>query len=244
MPADMITPVITIVAVVLAWDNRCSNQLARSRTSQGIHYIIRAERRTELFTLRGKQLMQNSSEGQPSLGRRRVVGRVIKRVGPILLILFWLLTIVVGIVVLASGLVGRQEAASLAVAPVCVSGQVAGCRLDEQVTVVDLNTYSPARGPTTRFVEVQTPDGSTQNVQDHEGDLFPLLYIDEELNAELWKGTVIKLDDGAGHNLIADDSPVVTGAVLPVTGSFFIIAGAILLAVTVWSLVRQGRAIR
>ncbi len=190
--------------------------------------------------------MRDLSEDPSSkvVQRRLIVGRVLKVGGPIFLTLFWLLTIVGGIVVLANGLSGHQEAALLASAPVCASGQVDGCRLDERVTVVDLDTTAPGRGPINRFVKVQTPDGSIQNVQDHEGDLFSQLYVTEELNAELWKGTVIRLDDDAGQYLIAEDSPVVTGAVLPFTGAFFIVAGSVLLAVSVRGLVLQRRAIR
>lgn len=179
--------------------------------------------------------------GPSATRHKRRLAQFTRRAGAVVLVLFWVLTIVGGVVLLIAGLEGKQEASRLAAAPICTAGRAGGCRLEERVTVIDLNTYYPARGPSTRFVKVQRPEGGIQNIQDHDGDLFPLLYVTEALNAELWKGAVIKLDDGAGHFLIADDSPVITGSVLPFTGTFLIVAGAALLAVTLRGLVLQKR---
>jgi hypothetical protein len=80
------------------------------------------------------------------------------------------------------------------------------------------------------MVDVRVPDGSTQQVQAHDNnDLYPLLHASERLNAELWNGSIIQMDDGAGHQLVAEDSPVVTGSFLPVFGVLATVGGAVLL---------------
>jgi hypothetical protein len=159
-------------------------------------------------------------------------------------ILVSLVIILGGVEFLVGGLVRQQEAASLAAAPVCASGQLVGCRLDERVTVVDKYTEEAGRsGDLRQIVKVQTPDGSTQIVYatDHDVGLWSRLYTSEELNAELWKGSIIRLDDGAGHYVLADDSPAVTAVLFPIIGAVATIAGGLLLAVVVQALLRQRR---
>jgi hypothetical protein len=195
--------------------------------------------------------MQEPTEGRPPTGikprpaagqfrQTQQTGRRGRKVALVFVIVFLLLIILGGIDALVVGLTAQQEAAKLAVAPVCAYGQTTGCKLDEKVTVVDLYTNYPSRSAPEYMVDVRVPDGSTQQVQAHDNnDLFPLLRVSEKLNAELWNGSIIQMDDGAGHRLVAEDSPVVTGSFLPVIGVLAIIGGALLLVLLVRNLPRQ-----
>jgi len=134
---------------------------------------------------------------------------------------------------LAMGVRQQTDAARLAAAPVCAPGQQhpesTPCKLDEQVTVTDLSTEEAGRsGYVTQAVTVQTPDRSTQTVysQDQDFGLWGRLHVNEQVNAELWEGTVVRLDDGAGHYLLAGDD---------LGGSYF--AGVLLTALGVLMLV-------
>lgn len=165
-----------------------------------------------------------------------------RRGGVIWPILFSLALILGGIEALALGLVRQQEAARLAAAPVCASGQLAGCRLRERVTVLDAYIEDRGRyGGTSREVKVRTPDGKSQIVTANSYDvgLWSTLYVTEQLNAELWNGSVIRLDDAAGRYLLADDSPAVTSVLFPIIGALAVIAGGIILGYFVRRLSRQ-----
>jgi len=164
------------------------------------------------------------------------------RAGIIWLIVISLLFILGGIEVLALGVVRIQDAAQLSAAPVCTSSQQTGCRLDEQVVVVDRYKESQsARGPLEQIVKVRTPDDNTYTVpaSDHDSGLWSQLQIGEKVKAELWEGSVIRLDDDAGHYILADDSPVVTSVLFPIIGVLAVIGGGALLVFSVRALRRQ-----
>lgn len=133
---------------------------------------------------------------------------------------------------LVVGLVRAQDAARLAAAPVCAAGQAADCRLDEQVTVLAVTLESAGRAGSVHVVHVQTPDGHTQAVyaSDHDAGLRDRLAAGTQVNAELWNGFVVRMDDGAGHYLLADDSPAVTAILFPLIGLGAVAAGGFLLA--------------
>ncbi len=174
----------------------------------------------------------------PAVKPRHMAGTRTGRRGILWPLLFGLLLIIGGGEALVLGLVRQQDAARLAAAPLCAPAQQIGCRLDEPVTVVALATESAGRGGSTRVVKVQTPDGSTQSVyaNDHDAGLWSQLHTGEAMQAELWNGSVIRLDDGAGHYLIADDSPVVTSVLFPIIGLLALGMGGILLffCVRIW----------
>jgi hypothetical protein len=180
----------------------------------------------------------SSPAEQPRRGAGTRAGR-----GSVFWMLFFGLAFILGgTEALVLGLVRQQDAARLAAAPVCVAGQQSGCRLDEQVIVVSLTTESAGRaGTPTQIVNVQTPDGNTQSVYagEHDVDLWSRLYVNEAVQAELWNGRVIRLDDGAGHYLLADDSPVVTAWLFPLVGLVGVSLGGLLLARCVWLVRRQ-----
>lgn len=52
-------------------------------------------------------------------------------------------------------------------------------------------------------MEVQTPNGATQSLAvqpAHDGDLYGRLRVNQQVNAQLWNGSIIELDDSAGHS--------------------------------------------
>jgi hypothetical protein len=127
--------------------------------------------------------------------------------------IFSLLVLFAGIASLAMAVRQQQESARLAAAPVCAPGQQpesTPCKVDERVTVTDLHTDEAGRsGYVSRIVTVQTPGGSTQTMDSHDQDfgLWDRLRVNEQVTAELWEGNVVRLDDGAGHYLLAGDDP-------------------------------------
>lgn len=166
--------------------------------------------------------VKSHNAGRPGGGRWRAIWPPI----------FALLFIIGGIEALALGVVRLQDANRLAAAPLCASGQQDGCRLDERVTIVDLNTDYSARNGPVKTVKVRTPDDNTQIVYatDHDAGLWSRLQVSEAVNAELWNGFVIRLDDGAGHYLVADDSPAVTSVLFPIIGILAVIGGGVIIA--------------
>ena len=153
----------------------------------------------------------------PDLQKRRRstgAGGTGRRVVIILMTLFSLIVVFAGIASLAMGVQQQQQAARLAAAPVCPPGQQhpesTPCRLDERVTVIDRYSDEAGRsGYTSQVVQVQTPDGRSQTMYSHDQDfgLWDRLQVHEQVNAELWEGNVVRLDDGAGHYLLAGDDP-------------------------------------
>jgi len=170
---------------------------------------------------------------------------------------FWfgLPLLIIGTALLVDGLV---ETVALDVAPVCAPGQVVDCRLHEQVTVLDINVqrHPPANDYTrsgrggfyyTWYVHVQLPDGSTQGVQVQDDINFLLHFVGpgEKLNAELWRGRIIRMDySGGGIDivLIPEDSPEVKGPEHKFWGTIIMILGGIFLAVFWWPFRLAGRS--
>lgn len=186
--------------------------------------------------------MPDSPKGWTSTGRkhRRAPGARGGRVVAILMALFSVLVVLAGIASLAQGVAQQQQAARLAAAPVCGPGQPAGCRLDERVTVLDFNSQEAGRsGYVSQSVEVRTPDGSIQTAYSHDQDfgLWSRLHVNEQLNAQLLDGNVVRLDDGAGHYLLAGDDP--TGSYF--AGVFLTALGGLMLVFFIRVVLRQMR---
>jgi hypothetical protein len=139
-----------------------------------------------------------------------------------------------------SGINAAGEATRYQRAPVCDSGQTVGCRVHERVTVLDWQTISGSRGGSTSYVTVQMPGGGTQVIQEASGDLFPTLLIGQLLNAELWKGTIMVLDDGEGRQLVSSDNPSYIAGRDPVSGVLILLFG-VFWAVILWVLVARRR---
>jgi hypothetical protein len=141
-----------------------------------------------------------------------------------------------------SGINAGAEAARYQQAPVCAPGESVGCREHERVTVIDWQSISSARGPSSRYVTLQLPGGGTQVVQDESGDLYPTLLIGQELDAELWNGTIMLLDDGEGRQLISSDNPTSIAGRDPVSGVLVALFGVFWLAI-LWVLVARRRRV-
>jgi hypothetical protein len=174
--------------------------------------------------------MPGSSKGWSSTKvkpRRRAGGRA-RRVVTILMLIFSLVVFVAGIISFAMAVTQQQEAAHVAAAPTCASGQRAGCKLDERVIVTNLDSEEAARsGYVSQVVQVRTPDGTSQTVYSHDQDfgLWSRLHVNEQVNAELWDGNIFRLDDGTGHYLLAGDDPggsYFTGVLLVVLGGLMV----------------------
>jgi len=165
---------------------------------------------------------------------------------PITLVLLGLLGLVglgIGVTLIVTGINAGAEAVRYRQAPVCASGQGVDCREHERVTVLDWHTVTGSRGGSTRYVTVQLPGGDTQVVQDDSGDLYPTLLIGQDLNAELWNGTIMILDDGEGRQLISSDNPGSIAARDPVSGVLVTLFGVFFLAI-LWVLVARRRSAR
>jgi len=136
-----------------------------------------------------------------------------ERAGAIVLMLIVLLLISGGLISVFQDVVQQQATSRLAAAPVCAPGQQhtesAGCKLEERVKVTDFYTEEAGRsGYVTQNVKVQAPDGTTYTMYSSDNDfgLWSRLHVNDQVNAELWEGNVVRLDDGAGHYMVAGDS--------------------------------------
>ncbi len=188
--------------------------------------------------------MTDSMKGRSSNTRpRSFAGTRGGRASVIWLLIFSVLILLGGIEFLILGFLRIQDAASLSAAPVCAFAQQTGCKLSEQVVVVDRYIERTAR-TADQVVKVRTPDDNTQIVysNDHDEGLWSRLQIGDKVKAELWNGSVIRLDDGAGHYIVADDSPEVTSILFPILGAVAVVGGGALLFFSVRVVRRQRKS--
>jgi hypothetical protein len=64
---------------------------------------------------------------------------------------------------------------------------------------------------------------------DNDFGLWSRLHVNDQVNAELWEGNVVRLDDGAGHYMVVGDNQ---GTVLG-AGVLLLVLGGLLLGLFV-----------